>query len=127
MSGIDDAFPFFGDFFLCECKNYDGNVNVTYVGKFCYLMNVTGTKLGIMIAWDGITARGPWSDSRGLIKKFALKEDKYVIVIDKDDLSRIYKKEASIFSIINDKYLALKCEIDFSKYILKHEAESQLC
>ena len=126
LSNIASAFPCFGDSFLCECKNYEGRVNVTYVGKFCYLMTVTNTSLGIMIAWEGVTSRGKWSDSSGLIKKYALRENRYVVVLTKDDFQRIYKKEANIFSIINDKYLALKNEIDYDKYILKHEAEDAL-
>lgn len=75
---------------------------------------------------EGVTARSKWSDSVGLIKKVALKEDKYVIVLDKNDFCRIYKKEANIFSIINDKYWALKNEIDYEKYILKHDAEESM-
>ena len=126
LSNINYAFPCFGDSFLCECKNYDGKVNVTYVGKFCYLMNVTDTSLGIMVAWEGITSRSKWSDSSGLIKKYALKENRYIVVLTRDDFERIYKKEANIFSIVNDKYLALKNEIDYDKYILKHEAETGL-
>lgn len=126
MSKVNASFPCFGESFLCECKNYDGKVNVTYVGKFCYLMNITNTSLGIMVAWEGVTARSKWSDSAGLIKKVALKEDKYVVVLDKNDFYRIYKKEANVFSIINDKYLALKNEIDYEKYILKHDAEKSM-
>ena len=83
-------------------------------------------KSGKMVAWEGITSRSKWSDSSGLIKKYALKENRYVVVLTKDDLERIYKKEANIFSIVNDKYLALKNEIDYDKYILKHEAETGL-
>lgn len=123
MSHMDSSFPCFGESFLCECKNYEGRVNVTYVGKFCYLMSVTNTSLGIMVAWEGVTARSKWSDSAGLIKKVALKENRYVIVLDKNDFRRIYERKANIFSIINDKYLALKNEIDYDKYILKHDAE----
>ena len=126
MSAINTAFPCFGESFLCECKNYNGKVDVTYVVKFCSLMLVTGTNLGIMVSWDGVTGRGSWSDSKGLIKKIALKENKYIVVIDKNDLCRIYNKEASIFSMIYDKYLALQTEVDYSKYILKHDAELDL-
>lgn len=126
MAQIHSAFPCFGESFLCECKNYGRRVSVTYVGKFCHLMNCTNTSLGVMVSWEGITSRGAWSDSSGLIKKIALKENRYIVVLDKNDFERIYRKEASIFSIVNDKYLALKHEIDYSKYILKHEAEEAL-
>ena len=126
LANISNAFPCFGAMFLCECKNYKGTVSVTYVGKFYSLMSMTETDLGIMISWDGVSGRGPWNDSLGLIKKIALREKKYIIVIDKDDLKNIYDKKASVFSIVNDKYLALKNEINFEKYISKHNAEETL-
>ena len=126
LSGIQAAFPCFGDSFLCECKNYDGPVNVTYVGKFSTLMSAANTNFGIMISWEGITGRNKWSDSKGLIKKIALREKRYIIVLDKDDLEKIYKKEESVFSVIYDKYIALKNEIDYCQYIDRHEAEDMI-
>lgn len=126
MAGINNAFQCLGDAFLCECKNYEGKVDVTYVGKFCYLLRVSDSTVGIMVAWEGVTARGAWSDSKGLIKKNVLKDTKYIIVIEKKDLKRIFEKKTNIFSIIYDKYIALKNEIDYDKYIVKHEAEDLL-
>ena len=123
LAGINGAFPCFGESFLCECKNYNGAVSVTYVGKFSSLMSVTHTCFGVMISWDGVTGRSKWNDSLGLIKKIALSENKYIVVLDKEDLKKICNKEESIFSLIYDKYTALKNEIDYSKYIQKHEAE----
>lgn len=79
-----------------------------------------------MISWEGITGRNKWSDSQGLIKKIALREKRYIIVLDKDDLEKIYKKEESVFSVIYDKYIALKNEIDYRQYIDRHEAEDMI-
>ena len=76
-----------------------------------------------MISWDGVTGRSKWSDSKGLIKKIALREKRYIVVLDKYDLKKICEKENNIFSLIYDKYTALKNEIDYDKYILKHEVE----
>lgn len=126
LSGINNAFLCFGESFLCECKNYDGPVNVTYVGKFCSLMTVASTKLGIMVSWDGVSGRTKWNDSKGLIKKIALHENKYIIVIDKTDIELICYKKKNLFSIIYDKYTALKQEIDYDIYIMKHEAEDSI-
>lgn len=126
VAGMNGAFPCFGESFLCECKNYDGAVNVTYVGKFSSLMTVTDTNFGIMVSWDGVTGRSKWNDSLGLIKKIALSEKRYIIVLDKYDLKKIYNKQESVFSLVYDKYTALKNEIDYSKYIQKHEAEDSL-
>ena len=126
LSGINSSFPCFGDSFLCECKNYDGPVNVTYVGKFCSLMLVTNTYFGIMVSWDGVTGRGKWSDSKGLIKKIALRDKRFIVVLDKDDLELVCNKKKSVFSIVYDKYIALVNEIDYEKYILDHEAAETL-
>ena len=39
---------------------------------------------------------------------------------------KIYKKEESVFSVIYDKYIALKNEIDYRQYIDRHEAEDMI-
>lgn len=126
ISGISAAFPCFGESFLCECKNYNGAVGVTYIGKFSSLMTITNTKFGVMVSWDGVTGRSKWSDSLGLIKKIALKENRYIVVLDKKDLKKVCDKKESVFSLIYDKYTAIKNEIDYSKYIQKHEAEENM-
>ena len=123
LSGINNAFSCFGESFLVECKNYDGPVSVTFVGKFCSLMSVANTNFGIMVSWDGVSGRTKWNDSKGLIKKIALHESKYIIVIDKNDLKQICDRKKNLFSLIYDKYVALKEEIDYETYIVKHEAE----
>ena len=112
LAGINRAFPFMGDIFLCECKNYNGAVSVTYVGKFSSLMSVTNSVFGIMISWDGVTGRNKWTDAKGLIKKIALRENRYIIVLDRADLKEISEKKKSVFSLAYDKYTALKNEID---------------
>ncbi len=123
LSGINHAFPCFGESFLVECKNYDAPVKVTFVGKFSSLMSVTNTNFGIMVSWDGVSGRTKWNDSKGLIKKIVLHESKYIIVIDKKDLKQINDRKKNLFSLIYDKYVALKAEIDYETYIVKHEAE----
>ena len=85
-------------------------------------MSVTNTNFGIMVSWDGVSGRTKWNDSKGLIKKIALHESKYIIVIDKNDLKQICDRKKNLFSLIYDKYVALKEEIDYETYIVKHEA-----
>lgn len=126
MANINAAFPCFGETFLCECKNYVGKVDVTYVGKFYSLLSLSDAKLGILISWDGVTGRGKWDSAKGLIKKIALKDGIFIIVIDKNDLKDIYDGKRHIYSLIYDKHNALKNDIDFSKYVLKHPAANAL-
>jgi hypothetical protein len=124
IAGISNAFPFFGESFICECKNYEGRVNITYVGKFYSLLAVTKMKFGLLLAWEGITGRGEWYDSKGFIKKVALHDDTYIVCLDKYDLKHIYDQSKNIFLILMDKYDALKSDISYDKFISSHEAES---
>lgn len=122
ITGINRSFPCFGDYFLCECKNYSSKVGVTYIGKFASLLESAKSSLGIMISWEGITGSN-WADGVGLVKKLALSGCCNIIVIDKEDLGRIYRKEVNILKIVNDKFIALRTDVDFKQFIQKHEAE----
>ena len=122
--GINTMYPYLGETFICECKNYDGPVSVTYVGKFCSLLTVTSTQFGILLSWDGVTGRGKWDASQGLIKKIALGQKIFIIVLDKNDLKGIRDGKINIFALIHEKYVALKNDVDYAKYIHKHEAEN---
>ncbi len=126
LASMHTTFSFLGDTFICECKNYTTPVSVTYVGKFASLLITSRTKLGIMIAWNGISARSDWSDAAGLIKKIALKENIFIIVLDKADLKQLNDKRINIFSLLENKYNSLKNDIDYTEYITAHEAESSL-
>lgn len=79
-----------------------------------------------MVSWNGITGRNDWSDSQGLIKKIALKEGLFIIVLDKNDLKRVCDNETNIFSLVTDKYFALQQDINYSDCIQNHAAENVL-
>lgn len=113
-----------GSSFLVECKNYESRVGVTYLGKFVSLMGYTKTKLGVFVAWNGITgSNNSWNDAVGLVKKIALAEEKYILVLSKKDLLKIRQKQTNIFTLLEDKYRALKNDISYENYIQDHEIE----
>ena len=120
--GVADYFNDLGNTFLCECKNYRGKVDVTYVGKFFSLMCYTNTKFGVLVAWEGVTGNG-WSDGAGLIKKLTLVDKRYIIVITQYDLYDIYQKNITIFELLKNKYQSLKNDISYELHISKHEAQ----
>lgn len=125
MSCLNSAYPYLGERILCECKNYNKPVDVTYVGKFASLMAVSRSNVGIMVSWEGVTGER-WNYGCGLIKKYALAEKREIIVVDKYDLEKIRHGKENILSIIHKKHIALTTDIDYQKYIRHHEAESQL-
>ncbi|MBT8903542.1 hypothetical protein BTI50_08485 [Lactobacillus delbrueckii subsp. bulgaricus] len=113
-----------GSSFLVECKNYENRVEVTYLGKFISLMGYTKTRLGIFVAWNGITgSNNSWNDAVGLVKKIALAEEKYILVLSKKDLLKIRQKQTNVFTLLEDKYRALKNDISYENYIQDHEIE----
>lgn len=125
QNGIDKAYDFLGQGFLCECKNYIGSVDVTYVGKFYSLMKVSDVKFGIIFSRKGIGGKNIWVDGKGLARKIALREKIYIVDVTWDDFDRIYKKETNILNILNDKYIAMKNDISYHEYISKHEMEEK--
>ena len=123
---LKSAYPCFGESFICECKNYSGAVNVTYVGEFCSLLRLASCNLGIMVSWNGVTGLGGWSAANGLIRKVALKENIFIVILDKNDLKKIYNRETNIFSLISSKHFALQQDVSYSKYIAPHPAQISL-
>lgn len=123
--GLNRAYDFIGESFLCECKNYVKSVDVTYIGKFYSLMKASDVKFGIIFSKNGISGRNIWVDGKGLVRKIALRERVYIIDITWQDFEKIYNKETNIMRIMNDKYTAMKNDISYSEYISKHEMEEE--
>ncbi|WP_035776398.1 hypothetical protein [Butyrivibrio sp. VCB2001] len=119
-SGVSKEFCDLGNTILCECKNYIGKVDVTYIGKFISLMSCSDTKLGIMVAWYGVTGKG-WNAGLGLIKKIALAEKRYILIFTREDLESIYLKRDNLYNLLSVKLQALKQDVSYNKLITKHE------
>ena len=125
LYGLNSAYPFLGELILCECKNYEKRIGVTYIGKFASLLSTTKTSTGIMVSWEGVSGQG-WSNGSGLIKKLALAEQKSILVISKHDLKQIRDGSSNLASILHEKHLSLVTDISYQKYIQSHEAEQKL-
>lgn len=116
--------------FIGECKNYEGKVGVTYIGKFCSLMLSTTCHLGIFFSYHGVTGT-KWRDASGLIKKFYLhKEDlaqRYSIIdFNITDFRAIAKEQKNFLQIVEDKAQALQFDTDYLHYLSLHPAQSDL-
>ncbi len=111
--------------FLVECKNYNETVGVTYVGKFYSLMNVSNTNNGIFISKKGLTGNpDSWSDSKGLVKKIALKNNCFILDFDLSELKNLKVKHLN--KMLSDKLNCLKLDVSFEKFIKPHELENSL-
>lgn len=56
---------------LCECKNYNKTISVTWTGKFYSLMKASNKNIGILFSYHGLSGK-KWSSSSGLVKKINL-------------------------------------------------------
>ena len=113
---------------LCECKNYQRPVDVTYIGKFYSLISASHKNIAILVSWNGIGGEG-WNDGVGLVKKiYMLRENKqdkiYILDFNKKDFKRIIDGE-SLLSILNKKCEELDADISFEKYIDKHPNQDE--
>ena len=122
---FNNYYKFIGDGLLCECKNYSDNLGVTYVGKFFSLLCLSGFKIGIIFTLKGVTGKHEWTDSKGLIRKIALKEDMYILDFTLEDYKKIKENDVLFLDMVERKYIALKNDISYAEYISQHEAEEE--
>jgi hypothetical protein len=118
-----------GEHFISECKNYNGSISVTWVGKFYSLVHLSHCRLGVLFSYNGLSGQG-WADSVGLTKKIflskeALERKIYLIDFKYEDYERI-ADGASFLELLEAKMLALAVDTDFASVISKHPAEPQL-
>lgn len=112
----------FEDKFLAECKNYDGSISVTWVGKFFSLMTYTKNNLGIIFSYHGLSGPG-WRNAEGLVKKLFLAEGSQIIDYNINDFELVAIGE-SFIKIINDKSFALQNDTSYSQFIIEHPNQS---
>lgn len=112
--------------FLCECKNYNKSISVTYIGKFCSLLLTNNIKLGILFSYHGVSGKG-WNNGAGLIKKFYLHkeklEERYCIIDFSIKEFESILQGKNLLQIIDEQLKSLQFDTDYSKYLKKHPAE----
>lgn len=119
-----------GEFFLGECKNYDGKVSVTWVGKFYSLLKTTSEcSLGVLFSYHGLTGTG-WNDATGLTKKLFLAKELaekriYIVDVNKTDFELI-REGYNLIELLEKKMLALKTDTNIAKLISLHPAQESI-
>lgn len=110
----------FQDNFLAECKNYNGTIGSTWVGKFYSLLTYTQNEIGILFSYKGLSGNG-WNDGTGLAKKLLLSDKKsYIIDFNIVDFELLAEGNISFIDLINDKMFSLKNDISFGHLIEEH-------
>ncbi len=111
---------------ICECKNYQNNISVTYIGKFYSLLKSCHSRFGILFSFKGVSGSG-WNYGSGLIKKIYMSDissnNNYIIIdFNFGDFKTIYDG-GNFLEIIDNKLTSLRLDTDFKKYISNHPAE----
>ncbi|MGF2173209.1 restriction endonuclease [Lactococcus lactis] len=108
--------------FLVECKNYTNKVGVTFIGKFASLMRVSNSTTGIFVSKNGITGNSDrWTESKGLIKKIALRDNSFILDFKLSDFFHLEGK--SLPELLSSKINALKLDVNINDLIINHELE----
>ena len=118
-----------GHKFIIECKNYNKKIDVTWVGKFCSLVNTSPVRLGILISNKGFKGLGKWDSSKGLAKKFYYFKEcddqkMYILDIQVDELKKLNPK-FSFIDLIEAKIKELELDTKYTNLILPHESEGK--
>lgn len=88
---------------ICECKNYQDTIGVTWIGKLYMLLSITNIKVGIIFSYEGITGEKDWEDSKGLVKKIFLKDGIAILDIGIKELEKI-KNGERFYDVVQKKY-----------------------
>lgn len=127
-----ELIPVKEDIFLGECKNFDSNLGVTYVGKFYSLMTVTGVSFGIIFTQKGLTGESEgYKDAYGLTKVLRMVEkskndgkDFYILTFTLEDYEMLLQGK-TFFDFIKAKKVEMQIASDYNNFINdnKHDAE----
>lgn len=111
---------------ICECKNYQSTIDVTWVGKFYSLLSISNIKIGIIFSYEGVTgqAENDWSDAWGLIRKIYLKDEIAIISISKKELDRIVGGE-NFCDILEEKFIELQTMTSIENEKRYHSSEEK--
>ena len=102
-------------YFLGECKNYDGKVPATWVGKFNTLLKVSGNcEIGVIFSYEGLTGEeNNWYDAHGLTKIIFKMDNSNrptcILDFNKSDFERILNRESFLDIIISKKEALASC------------------
>lgn len=99
----------FGDFFICECKNWSKKVGIQPIQSFRLRMENFETKLGLYFSKNGVTGSAS-SAAKNQIYDLYTKQKYYLIVITLSDLEKISKGEDFI-AILEDKSRHIRFQI----------------
>ncbi|PZL70932.1 hypothetical protein CI088_13685 [Enterococcus plantarum] len=106
---------------LIECKNYKSRLGVTWIGKFASLLRVSQTKVGLFISKNGITGQNEWLDSKGLIRKIALRDGNLILDFELSDFRNLEGK--TLFDCLRIKKQSLEKDVEIDSLIEPHELE----
>lgn len=112
--------------FLCECKNYNKSIDVTWIGKFYSLIKVSKNSLGILFSYHGLSGNG-WNHASGLVKKIYMSDEKSIKIIDFNinDFEKIANGE-SFISLISNKILNLENDTNIKHFISDHPNKKEV-
>lgn len=109
---------------ICECKNHNKAIGVTWIGKLYSLLKFQKVSIGILFSYHGFTGSG-WNDGVGLCKKLRLVDDTIIINFCYDDFLAIAHGK-SFLKIIYNKINVLKHDTEIFLEEWTHPAESLL-
>ncbi|MCT6925268.1 acetylglutamate semialdehyde dehydrogenase [Metasolibacillus sp.] len=111
------------NYLLCECKNYNKTIGVTWTGKFYSLLKTSKKKIGIIFSYHGLSGKS-WSGSSGLVRKINLLSDNTckILSFSLPDF-KLLEQGYSFASIIERKIEALDNDTALND-ITSHELEA---
>lgn len=136
----DNLIDFSQNYFLGESKNYCTRIKVTWINKLYSLLSSTGTRLGVVFSFHGLTGQtkcGGWQEAKGFTKKILLstlglnptveEEKNAIYLIDFNIVHFSMLLEKSIIEVIENEMKKLKFDVKKEITIFeKHDKEDDV-
>lgn len=128
-----ELIPIKEDLFLGECKNYQSNLGVTYVGKFYSLLSISNIAFGVIFTQKGLTGDSEgYKDAYGLTKVLRMvekinKRDFFIITFTLEDYEKMLEG-ITFFELVKAKKMEMQLASNYRTFLKdnKHEAEEQI-
>lgn len=100
IHNTSNIFTEFGNYILVECKDWKDPVGYPEIAKFLHKLHSRKCNLGIIVAMSNVVEK----DFNTTLRRTFDQDNIAVIVLDKDDLTKILAKQVVLTTLLRKKY-----------------------
>ena len=97
-------------YFICECKDWNKVVGVSYIDKFYRVIKSVKTNFGIFISTKGVSGQKKYKFSEREIAKIYQSDGIVIVTIDINDINQVLNG-VNFISLLREKYERIRFDL----------------